>query len=188
MGSKGPSSEAKAAKAEYERLIGEYQAARADYQKLAAENTGVAGYKKSVDEAKGVASNLTQGQSQAAANQAIQAGRAAGMNKAAAAMNAQNAAANTYANAYTDNFNAQQSQVANQLGAQMQAAGESNNMILQQANLQNQAYANQRMYDDKKDQSTFWNQYGAPIVNTTTQLGAAWLAGGGGNPFAKKGV
>lgn len=158
MGNKGPSSEAKAAKAEYERLAQEYSQKRAEFQNLVKENSGMAGYQKSVENAKGVASSLSQGQSQAAANQAIQAGRAAGQSKAAAAMNAQNAAANTYNQAYMDNFNNQQNQVAGQLNAEVQGTAQANDMLLNQANMQNQIIQTQKSFDDAKRQNSFWGR------------------------------
>lgn len=152
------SGDAKAAKAQYEQLAQEYSQARKDYQDLAAQNTGVAGYKKSVEEAKGTSAELSQGAAQAAANQALQAGRAAGQSKAAAAMSAQNTAANSYNQSYQNNFNNQQNQVAGQLNNEMQAADVSNNMILNQAGLQQQILDNQMSFDDKKHAASWQGQ------------------------------
>lgn len=170
MGNKGPSSEAKAAKAEYERLAQEYSQQRAEFADLVKQNSGMAGYKKSVDEAKGVASSLSQGASQAAANQAIQAGRAAGQSKAAAAMNAQNAAANTYNQSYQNNFNNQQAQVANQLNNELGYTNMSNNNTLNQAQLQNQILQTQMAFDDKSN--TGWNNFKDIMGIGTNLIGA----------------
>ena len=180
MGSKGPSSEAKAAKAEYERLAQEYSQKRAEFQNLVKENSGMAGYQKSVENAKGVASSLSQGQSQAAANQAIQAGRAAGQSKAAAAMNAQNAAANTYNQAYMDNFNNQQNQVAGQLNAELQGTQQANDMLLNQANMQNQIIQTQQAFDDKSASNSFWGRIGGAVKGAAT----GFATGGWGGAIA----
>ena len=106
--------------ADYDKQIQQYQGKVDEFSNLVNENSGIKGYQKSLDMAQDQAGRMTSSQSQAAANQAIQAGRAAGGSKAAAAMNAMNAAGNTYATQYGQNLTAQQNQAASQLQNQIQ--------------------------------------------------------------------
>lgn len=149
MGSRGESSDSKAARERYNELSRQYEQKVADYQKLVNQNTGIQGYQKTLDMANQQAGKMSAGQAQAAANQAIQAGRAAGQSRAAAAMNAMNTTANTYQQAYGQNLNNQQNQAANQLNNQVQGTGNAAEMFNKALSNQKEVMEQQRLADDK---------------------------------------
>lgn len=177
---KGESSASKAAREEYNNIMAEQKQQMAQYQKLVAENTGMQGYQKSLDAAAQNAGKMSVGQAQGAANQAIQAGRAAGQSKAAAAMNAMNSAANVYSGAYGQNLNNQQTQAAGQLNNQVQGQGEVVNQYNNQLAAQQNAIKMQHMADDKNNP----NRLGGILSGASSGAMAGGSIGGGWGALA----
>lgn len=181
MGAKqGESSASKAAREEYNNIMKQQKQQMAQYQKLLAENTGMQGYQKSLDAAAQQAGKMSVSQAQGAANQAIQAGRAAGQSKAAAAMNAMNSAANVYSGAYGQNLNNQQTQAAGQLNNQVQGQGEVVNQYNNQLDAQQNAIKMQHMADDKNNP----NRLGGILSGASSGAMAGGSIGGGWGALA----
>ena len=181
MGAKqGESSASKAAREEYNNIMKQQKQQMAQYQKLLAENTGMQGYQKSLDAAAQQAGKMSVSQAQGAANQAIQAGRAAGQSKAAAAMNAMNSAANVYSGAYGQNLNNQQTQAAGQLNNQVQGQGEVVNQYNKQLAAQQNAINMQHMADDKNNP----NRLGGMLSGAASGAMAGGSIGGGWGALA----
>lgn len=187
MGAKqGESSASKAAREEYNAIMKQQKQQMAQYQKLLAENTGMQGYQKSLDAAAQNAGKMSVSQAQGAANQAIQAGRAAGQSKAAAAMNAMNGAANTYQQSYGQNMNNQQKQAADALNAQVQGQDAAVNQYGQLLQGQQGAIDLQHQADDKESAGGWRGRLSGALKGAASgaasgaSIGGGWGALGGG--------
>ena len=101
-----------------EAAIQRYQDLSRQYETLAKENTGEAGYKKSLEMAKEGA--LTQARQ--AGNEVLSNARTSGMSKAQAAAMGANSVSNAYGNSFTTQQNIAQGQNDNQLNAAQNVA------------------------------------------------------------------
>ena len=180
MGDKGESSAAKAARDRYSALAQQYEAKRKEYQDLVNQNTGQKGYERSLVMAAQEAGRMSVSQAQQAANQAIQAGRAAGGSRASAAMNVMNAAGNTYAQTYNENMQNQQNQAASALGSQV--SGQATGLVSQQKELdmQQNVLKQQREADDKNYQNSFMGRLGGIAKGVASGVAGGAAGGIGG--------